>query len=460
MAKETFTSYTEVDPGSAITVAANTITWTELSSRADDSYVYYDFGANYFSGDFTHKFKINVSDMDTSIAFWFPWALANSVNDMKGIDNAGESFIAFGLHNTGTFDMYLYVCESGNLSTDNSLNLSLDTDYYITVNRDDSAGTNSTGLLTAYICTGAHYGEGGTVVDTLVYNCKPGSKPDFRYLYATNVWATEMDDKDISGTVSDMELENVGSTTTTSTTTSTTSTTSSTTSSATASTTSSTASTSSTTSTTSSTTSTTSSTSTSSTSSSTASSSTSSSTASSTSTSTSTASSTSSTASTTSTSSTTSSTASSTSTTTTEASEGADSEIWISYLTGKTLFACRFKQNGSVFVTDGSAAEPWGTGSRDADNYDVAMTEQGTGSGHYTCQFDESGNISAGIYRVAIYVQAGANPTDTDVAKGAIGQGECYWDGTSEITLYSLNTDIETTDTSIDNMKKRFGHWA
>ena len=88
------------------------------------------------------------------------------------------------------------------------------------------------------------------------------------------------------------------------------------------------------------------------------------------------------------------------------------------------------------------------------------MTEQGSGSGHYTCQFDASANISAGIYRVVIYVQAGANPADSDVAKGAIGQGEGYWDGTSEIKLYSLNTDTGTLDTSIDNMKKRFGHWT
>ena len=112
-----------------------------------------------------------------------------------------------------------------------------------------------------------------------------------------------------------------------------------------------------------------------------------------------------------------------------------------------TLYACRFKINGSVFVTDGSACEPWGTGSRDADDYDVAMTEQGSSSGHYTAQFDASNNISAGIYRVTIYLQSGANPADADVA---LAQGEIYWDGSSEITLYDIDDNTN---------KHRIGVW-
>lgn len=76
------------------------------------------------------------------------------------------------------------------------------------------------------------------------------------------------------------------------------------------------------------------------------------------------------------------------------------------------------------------------------------MTEQGS-SGHYTAQFDASGNIAAGVYRVAIYLQAGANPVDADIV---IAQGEIYWDGTAEITLSDLNTNA-------DNMKQRIGPW-
>lgn len=96
-------------------------------------------------------------------------------------------------------------------------------------------------------------------------------------------------------------------------------------------------------------------------------------------------------------------------------------------------------------MTDGSTAEPWGTGGRDADDYDVQMTEQGSSSGHYTCRFDSGGNIAAGTYRVAIYLQTGVNPVDADVAKF---QGEIYWDGANEVTLYELK-----------NLKQRIGAW-
>ena len=69
--------------------------------------------------------------------------------------------------------------------------------------------------------------------------------------------------------------------------------------------------------------------------------------------------------------------------------------------------------------------------------YDVTMTESTVGSsGHYVGDFDASGNIVAGTYRICIYKQAGANPADTDLP---IGQAEIYWNGTKEIELGVIN---------------------
>jgi len=101
--------------------------------------------------------------------------------------------------------------------------------------------------------------------------------------------------------------------------------------------------------------------------------------------------------------------------------------------------------NGYVYLSDGSDYESWGLGGHDADDYDIPMIEYGTASGHYVCQFDAAGNIGEGIYRIAIYLQTGANPVDADVC---IAQGELYWDGRSEINLYTL-----------DKVKFRFGPW-
>lgn len=98
--------------------------------------------------------------------------------------------------------------------------------------------------------------------------------------------------------------------------------------------------------------------------------------------------------------------------------------------TGLTFFACRFQLDGDVFLTDGASDEVWGTGGRDADDYDIPVTESGS-SGHYVGGFDPGGNIALGRYKVVVYEQAGVNPDDSDLP--AREKGEILWSGTSEI---------------------------
>ena len=111
-------------------------------------------------------------------------------------------------------------------------------------------------------------------------------------------------------------------------------------------------------------------------------------------------------------------------------------EIVHDFTTGSTLYAARFQLGGDVFLTDGATDEVWGTGGRDADDYDVTMTESGS-SGHYVGNFDTSGNIVLGIYEVTVYEQAGGSPADSD---RAIARGEIYWSGVSEINPLTLST--------------------
>lgn len=242
----------------------------------------------------------------------------------------------------------------------------------------------------------------------------------------------------------------------TSSTASTSSTTSSTSSTAsTSSTSSSTSSTASTSSTSSSTSSTSSTASTSSTSSSTSSTASTSSTSSSTSSTASTSSTSSSTSSTTSSSSTSSSTASSTSSTTSTSSSTSSStstsstssttttapwEIFeydvriYEARTGDTLYIVRYNSDDEVYLSDGSSAEAWGAGGHDASDYYVPMAEYGS-TGDFGAQFDASGNIPAGMYRIEAYLQLGANPADSD---SLLVIDEIAWDGTKEITRYAL----------------------
>jgi hypothetical protein len=116
-------------------------------------------------------------------------------------------------------------------------------------------------------------------------------------------------------------------------------------------------------------------------------------------------------------------------------------EVKHNHVTGKTLYFCRFIQsNSNVMLANPATNEVWGTGGRDADDYDVQMSEEG-GSGHYTGDFASGGAIAAGTYTIAVYNQAGASPADSDVV---IAQGEIYWDGTAEINLYTMDADLVT----------------
>lgn len=90
-----------------------------------------------------------------------------------------------------------------------------------------------------------------------------------------------------------------------------------------------------------------------------------------------------------------------------------------------------------MFLTDGASDETWGTGGRTAANYDVTMTEDGSG-GHFVGTFDTSANISEGTYRVTIFKQEGGTPVDSDKA---IAQGEIYWDGLAEINFLTLSSE-------------------
>jgi hypothetical protein len=110
--------------------------------------------------------------------------------------------------------------------------------------------------------------------------------------------------------------------------------------------------------------------------------------------------------------------------------------------TGQTLYFCTFKENGNVFLSNGESDEVWGTGGRDADNYDMAMAENAP-DGHYTGDFDAS--ISDGVYPVTVYIQAGGNPANADLADA---QGVMYWSGTAEENIATIGDQLDGLSSS------------
>ena len=206
---ENFTGYTEVDPGDDVTVAENTITWVDFNTRNTDTYVYRDKSAAHFNGDFSHRFKLNITSMVFN-ALFYPWLIANSIDDAQGLVSAGDKDFQ-GIHlyeNTGHYYIRLSIIENG-VRNDTGLTeeISLATDYYITVERDDDGGANNTGQLTCRVYTTNYYGEAGAVeVHTFTLDCKAGEQNDFRYLYATNSHNTGAANRLVSGTIDDLDL--------------------------------------------------------------------------------------------------------------------------------------------------------------------------------------------------------------------------------------------------------------
>ena len=197
---ENFTTFTEVDPDAEISVAASVITFTALD-RNNDAYVYKDAGAAHFSGNFTHNVDINFSSVGSS-SLTYVWALTNTVDDYKGIDDASGDALSLRVYgNLGTPKLILAQLNSGTEGSDSYNSFALSTDYYITITRDMGVGTY--GTLYAYIYSDA----GRTIpIDTLIETL--AADVDFRYVFgllnynSSNSGATY----EATGTVSNLDL--------------------------------------------------------------------------------------------------------------------------------------------------------------------------------------------------------------------------------------------------------------
>jgi hypothetical protein len=102
-------------------------------------------------------------------------------------------------------------------------------------------------------------------------------------------------------------------------------------------------------------------------------------------------------------------------------------EILMDYASGNSVYAVVRNAAGQVWYPAGAAFENWGNSGHNADNYDIALT--GKGGSRYVGNFP--GNIPAGRYTVQMFLQAGANPADSDQL---IGSDLIIWTGNGELT--------------------------
>ncbi|KKN75035.1 hypothetical protein LCGC14_0385370 [marine sediment metagenome] len=180
MAIEDFNTYSETDPGSMIVKGTRRVEWTDLT-RNKEAYVWKDKTAGFFDGDFTHYLTIRVTaDLSESNAQFNYWALANVVDEWKGIEDASEDMLAIAhSHPTSPDRIELNVIEVDGGARYGSVDyvMTLNTNYYLKIVRDESVGTY--GTIYCYIYSDA---ARTTLLATISVTLH-SSKKDFRYIY-------------------------------------------------------------------------------------------------------------------------------------------------------------------------------------------------------------------------------------------------------------------------------------
>jgi len=121
-------------------------------------------------------------------------------------------------------------------------------------------------------------------------------------------------------------------------------------------------------------------------------------------------------------------------------------EIHVDYASSSTLYAVIRNGPGEVWYAEGQVFEAWGTGSHTADDYDISLTDKG--GNRYVGNFD--GNIPAGRYSVQTFLQAGANPADTD---NIVGGDKIVWSGVGEVTSDKLLANKAVQNKSTGEIK-------
>ncbi|KKM74742.1 hypothetical protein LCGC14_1397280 [marine sediment metagenome] len=178
MAVENFTTYTEVDPNSKITVTSSKTSWATLR-RNESAYVYIDKGVNYFGGDFTIYLTYNQTGGVGNSGAGQCWTLANLVNDAQSIITANDDYLSI-LCTVGVLKaIQLEECDGGTLYYSAAdYDITEGTDYYLKIVRDEAVGTYGTLYLYTYSDAART-----TLLNTQSITLHSSTK-DFRYLYA------------------------------------------------------------------------------------------------------------------------------------------------------------------------------------------------------------------------------------------------------------------------------------
>ena len=189
---EDWTGYTEVDPNSHITVAANTIT-ADLD-LGETAYVYYDFGSSVISGDFEYRVKVNINSGDGIVVFA---GVSDTATDLFSLQSGGGHEICVRGYGDGT-NYVIYLSSSyGVYEGVDGMVVSPGTDYYLKVVRDESVGTYGTAYC--YVYSDSNY---SVLLDTLTLTLT--GNYDYRYIIAAQSYCIGWSPGSLNVTISNL----------------------------------------------------------------------------------------------------------------------------------------------------------------------------------------------------------------------------------------------------------------
>ena len=122
-------------------------------------------------------------------------------------------------------------------------------------------------------------------------------------------------------------------------------------------------------------------------------------------------------------------------------------EIYANYSSDNAIYVAVRNREGDVWYILGQVFEPWGTSGRDADDYDIALTDKG--GARYVGDFPAA-VTGAGRYGIQVFLQAGANPADGDEL---VAGREIVWSGKGEVTAERLLANKAVQDKSSGEIK-------
>jgi len=200
-----FTSFTEVDPGSDITVAPYVITVTSLPDNIN-TYVYKDFGVSgplnrkYFGIGVNHRVAINVGSIDDTAAIAF-WGLSNYYSEtwQQQRDNLRKYLFVYIYRSGATYCIGIEEGHSGGFTQDTYTSLLLSKDYYISIDKNEKIGTY--GRFTCYVYSDSARTD---LLDTLQIDLHDAFT-NYRYLYGLKSIGTGSTES-ISMTINNLEV--------------------------------------------------------------------------------------------------------------------------------------------------------------------------------------------------------------------------------------------------------------